>query len=83
MLDQATTGSEGTYVEQQLLIMERSGYPEETYYTFSYSPIRDDRGQPAGIICANTDDTARVVGAREIALFGRSRLRHGPGPQQE
>ena len=70
MLDQAMTGSEGTYVEQQLLIMERSGYPEETYYTFSYSPIRDDRGQPAGIICANTDDTARVVGAREIALLG-------------
>ena len=32
-------GDEGTYVESQLLIMERHGYREETYYTFSYSPI--------------------------------------------
>ena len=35
MLAQALDGSEGTYVEAQLLIMERNGYPEETYYTFS------------------------------------------------
>src|SRR5690349_5942554 len=53
MLAKAMKGDEGTYVEQQLLIMERNGYPEETYYTFSYSPIPDDDGNPAGIICAN------------------------------
>src|SRR4030095_12946065 len=60
---------EGTYVEEQLLIMERNGYPEETYYTFSYSPIPDDEGRPGGIICANTDDTLRVIGERQIALL--------------
>ena len=49
--------------------MERSGYPEETYYTFSYSPIPDDQGRPGGIICANTDDTRRVVGERQLALL--------------
>ena len=38
MLATAMGGVEGTYVEEQLLIMERNGYPEETYYTFSYSP---------------------------------------------
>ncbi len=69
MLDQAMRGAEGTYVERQLLIMERSGYPEETYYTFSYSPIPDDEGRPGGIICANTDDTERVIGARELGLL--------------
>ena len=42
MLATAMGGDEGTYVEAQLLIMERSGYPEETYYTFSYSPIPDN-----------------------------------------
>jgi hypothetical protein len=46
MLATAMGGDEGTYVEAQLLIMERSGYPEETYYTFSYSPIPDDQGRP-------------------------------------
>src|SRR5689334_960661 len=67
MLETAMTGLEGTYVESQLLIMERNGYPEETYYTFSYSPIPDDDGRPGGIICANTDDTQRVIGERQLA----------------
>lgn len=69
MLAQALTGVEGTYVEGQLLIMERNGYPEETYYTFSYSPIPDDDGNAGGIICANTDDTQRVIGERQLALL--------------
>src|SRR5262249_10538257 len=63
------TGLEGTYVESQLLIMERNGYPEETYYTFSYSPIPDDDGRPGGIICANTEDTQRVISERQLALL--------------
>jgi hypothetical protein len=69
MLEEALTGDSGTYVESQLLIMERYGYREETYYTFSYSPIPDDDGRPAGIICANTDDTQRVIGERQLALL--------------
>jgi PAS domain S-box-containing protein len=69
MLSTAMAGDEGTYVESQLLIMERHGYREETYYTFSYSPIPDDNGTAGGIICANTDDTRRVVGERQLALL--------------
>jgi PAS domain S-box-containing protein len=72
MLSSAMSGDEGTYVEEQLLIMERNGYPEETYYTFSYSPIPEDGaggGRAGGIICANTDDTRRVLGERQIALL--------------
>jgi PAS domain S-box-containing protein len=69
MLSQAMGGSEGTYVESQLLIMERNGYPEETYYTFSYSPIPADDGTVGGIFCANTDDTQGVIGERQLALL--------------
>jgi len=69
LLATAMGGKEGTYVEEQLLIMERNGYPEETYYTFSYSPIRGDDGEPGGMICANTDDTQRVIGERQLALL--------------
>ncbi|MDY0883535.1 response regulator [Dongia soli] len=69
MLATAMTGIEGTYVEEQLLIMERSGYPEETYYTFSYSPIPNDDDSAGGIICANTDDTKRVIGERQLMLL--------------
>jgi signal transduction histidine kinase/DNA-binding response OmpR family regulator len=69
LLSQAMSGDEGTYVEAQLLIMERNGYPEETHYTFSYSPIPDDDGRVGGIFCANTDDTQRVIGERQLALL--------------
>jgi PAS domain S-box-containing protein len=69
LLAQASRGREGTYVEAQLLIMERNGYPEETYYTFSYSPIFTDDETVGGIFCANTDDTRRVIGERELGLL--------------
>ncbi len=61
--------NEGTYDEALLLIMERNGYPEETYYTFSYSPVPNDRGGSGGILCANTEDTRRIVGERQLALL--------------
>ena len=61
--------NEATYDESLRLIMERNGYPEETYYTFSYSPIPDDQGVTSGIFCANTDDTQRIIGERQLALL--------------
>ncbi|HWA72488.1 MAG TPA: ATP-binding protein [Polyangiaceae bacterium] len=60
----------GTYDEALLLIMERNGYREETYYTFSYSPVPNDDGVTGGLICANTDDTQRIIGQRQIKLLG-------------
>ncbi|MCU0683781.1 MAG: ATP-binding protein [Polyangiaceae bacterium] len=62
-------GNEGTYDEALLLIMERYGYPEETYYTFSYSPVPNDQGGTGGIFCANTDDTQRIIGERQLTLL--------------
>jgi len=56
----------GTYDEALLLLMERNGYTEETYYTFSYSPIPGTDGTTQGIICANTDDTQRILAARQL-----------------
>jgi PAS domain S-box-containing protein len=61
--------NEGTYDEALLLIMERYGYPEETHYTFSYSPVPNDEGGTGGIFCANTDDTDRIIGERQLALL--------------
>ncbi|HEX6669095.1 MAG TPA: GAF domain-containing sensor histidine kinase, partial [Gemmatimonadales bacterium] len=61
--------NEGTYDEALLLIMQRHGYAEETYYTFSYSPVPNDEGGTGGILCANTDDTRRIIGERRLALL--------------
>ncbi|HTL07497.1 MAG TPA: ATP-binding protein [Chitinophagaceae bacterium] len=66
LLTRAMQHDQGTYVESQLLIMERSGFPEETYYTFSYTPVLGDDGKPAGIICYNTADTERIINERSL-----------------
>src|SRR5688572_9706761 len=66
MLQKVMFENEGTYAESQLLIMERNGYPEETYYTFSYTPIAGDNGRTEGMICANTDDTDRIITERQL-----------------
>lgn len=69
MLRTVMEEDEGTYVESALLIMERNGYPEETYYTFSYTPIPGDNGGTAGMICANTDDTERIISERQMGTL--------------
>ncbi len=63
------SGGQSTYDEALLLLMERYGYLEETYFTFSYSPLPDDRGDTAGIFCAVTEDTQRVIGQRRLLLL--------------
>ncbi|MBD2310186.1 response regulator [Desertifilum sp. FACHB-1129] len=52
--------------EEFLEIMERNGYREETYFTFSYSPIGTDDGRIGGIFCACTEDTRRVIDERRL-----------------
>jgi signal transduction histidine kinase len=58
-----------TWDEGLLLFLERSGYPEETYHTFSYSPVPDDAGHVGGMLCVVTEETERVIGARRLALL--------------
>ena len=58
-----------TWDEALLLFLERSGYPEETYHTFSYSPLRDDAGAVVGMLCVVSEDTGRVIGERRLATL--------------
>jgi signal transduction histidine kinase len=58
---------EATWDEGLLLFLERNGFPEETYHTFSYSPLHDDSGEIGGMFCVVTEDTTRVIGERRLA----------------
>ena len=58
---------EATWDEGLLLFLERSGYPEETYHTFSYSPLSDDGGAIVGMLCVVTEETERIVGERRLS----------------
>ena len=61
---------EATWDENLLLFLERSGFPEETYHSFSYSPLYDDDGEHIrGMLCVVTEETERRIGARRTALL--------------
>jgi PAS domain S-box-containing protein len=58
-----------TWDEGLPLFLERYGFPEESYHTFSYSPIYDDRNQIAGMLCVVTEVTERVIGERRLRVL--------------
>jgi signal transduction histidine kinase/serine phosphatase RsbU (regulator of sigma subunit)/DNA-binding NarL/FixJ family response regulator len=64
-----TATGEATWDESLMLILERSGYPEETYHTFSYSPLADDAGRVAGMLCVVSEETKRMIGERRMATL--------------
>jgi PAS domain S-box-containing protein len=55
-----------TWDEGLLLFLERRGFKEETYHTFSYSPVPDDSGGIGGMLCVVTEDTERTIGERRL-----------------
>lgn len=55
-----------TWSEDQVLYMNRRGYVEETYFTFSYSPVIDESGEVGGLFCACIETTDKVLAARKI-----------------
>src|SRR5579883_684964 len=54
-----------------LLPLMRSGYLEETYITFSFAALTDDHGNPSGIFCTATENTALVITARQVECVRR------------
>ena len=59
-----------TWDQALLLLINRRGFPEETYHTFSYSPLRGDGGRVEGIFCAVSEETERVISERRLASLG-------------
>lgn len=57
---------EATYSDDQLLPAFRSGYLEESYFTYSYSPIRDESGAVGGVFTAVAETTERVIRERRL-----------------
>ncbi|UVF21792.1 PAS domain-containing protein [Microvirga terrae] len=62
---------EASYFEDLPITIERNGYPEQTWWTFSYSPIHDETGGVGGILCIVHDTTAKVHGERRLGFLVR------------
>lgn len=68
-IDRVLSTGEATWDSELLLFLERSGYQEETYHTFSYSPLRDEDNQIVGMLCVVSEDTQQVIGERRMATL--------------
>jgi hypothetical protein len=66
MLDGVFATGQATWSEDLLLVLHRHLPNEEAYFTFSYSPIRDDDGAIGGIFCACNETSGRVIGERRL-----------------
>lgn len=55
---------EATLSDNLHLVMERNGYREDTWYSFSYSPVRNETGAVVGMFCACAETTANVLADR-------------------
>ncbi|WP_205511225.1 ATP-binding protein [Longitalea arenae] len=61
--------NEGTYDDSFLFIMERKGFQEEVYVSFSYSPAPGDDGAVKGIFCVCTENTERIINERALQML--------------
>ena len=64
---QGAMKGQSTFHENLPLEMNRKGYLEQTWFTFSYSPVRDEAGLVRGMFCACTETTDQVLAERQLA----------------
>jgi PAS domain S-box-containing protein len=69
MFESVLKEGKATWAEDQLLWMERNGFVEETYLTWSYSPIRDESGMVEGIFCSVIEVSRQIVGERRLNIL--------------
>ena len=65
LIDAALAG-QATFRKDLSLVMNRKGFDEQTWFTFSYSPVRDESGKVAGMFCACTETTGRILAERAL-----------------
>ncbi len=66
---EAAFAGKATYIENFALVVKRSHLPELAYFTFCYSPIRDQHGNVVGILDTVTETTATVFMTQRLAVL--------------
>ncbi len=69
MLRRVSTTGDATWSEDLMLPLLRDDRQAESYFTFTYSPIRVESGGVGGVFCAVIETTARVIEERRLRLL--------------
>ena len=63
-------GEGASYLEDQRLPLNRSGFLEECFFTYSYSPVRGEDGTIEGVIVGRALYDGRLTPAQALAAAG-------------
>ena len=69
MLDGVVNSAQATWSDDFLLMLQRHGYAEECYFSFSFSPIRIETGAVGGVFTAVMETTEKVIGERRLQIL--------------
>ncbi|HET9972821.1 MAG TPA: response regulator, partial [Streptosporangiaceae bacterium] len=69
MLESVRHTGQATWSEDLLLPMDRHGYWEEAYFTYSYSPLHGDDGTVRGVFTPVKETTEEVISRRRLAAL--------------
>jgi hypothetical protein len=58
-----------TYSEDLPLVMTRHGFVEETYFSFSFSPVVEPGGRVGGLLDTVVETTHRVLATRRLGIL--------------
>ncbi len=66
MADDVLAGRRSVLAEHLLLPMNRKGFVEDAYFTFSYSPVPDEHGGIGGVLVTVQETTEQVQASRQL-----------------
>lgn len=66
IMDAAYSGVATHMEDIQFTMLDRRGYPEEAHFSFSYTPVRVESGEVAGMFCVGSETTDRVFADRRL-----------------
>jgi hypothetical protein len=69
MIESVMVTGVANWVPAQMLVLERSGYREESYFSLSHAPAEDDSGQIVGMFCVCSEVTQQILGDRRLRLL--------------
>jgi PAS domain S-box-containing protein len=70
-LDLVALSGQADYFQDQLVEVIRRGFVEESYFTYSHSPIYSEDDRYAGVLTTTTETTDRVLAERRLDTLSR------------
>lgn len=68
LFKQVLAGGESTWMEDGLIPINRNGKMEDVYWTFGYSPVKDESGKVAGVLLMVNETTNKVNNLKALKI---------------